>query len=162
MLLGQKSQSQVTKIVYQAAGAGGVNQARTIAAVAVGLTSTATACRTKHERWRPRSALDRLSRVPQSAVGAVGSLFKRKGDDEKPESDPAAKDELHELVLPWFRFEAWQTPRVELLAREQKPLQRVNPFPSAPEPLRCRQRTDLDHCAHCLGIEFKRVSYNAR
>jgi hypothetical protein len=34
MLLGQKSQSQVTKIVYQAAGAGGVNQARTIAAVA--------------------------------------------------------------------------------------------------------------------------------
>jgi stage V sporulation protein SpoVS len=50
MLLGQKSQSQVTKVVYQAAGAGGVNQARTIAAVAVGLTSTATACRTKHER----------------------------------------------------------------------------------------------------------------
>lgn len=31
MLLGQKSQSQVTKIVYQAAGAGGVTQARTVA-----------------------------------------------------------------------------------------------------------------------------------
>jgi hypothetical protein len=57
--------------------------------------------------------------VPQSAVGAVGSLFKRKGDDEKPESDPAAKDELHELVLPWFRFEAWQTPRVRRRQRHQ-------------------------------------------
>lgn len=31
MLLGQKSQSQVTKIVYQAAGAGGVTQARSVA-----------------------------------------------------------------------------------------------------------------------------------
>lgn len=31
MLLGQKSQSQVTKIVYQAAGAGGVTQARAVA-----------------------------------------------------------------------------------------------------------------------------------
>lgn len=31
MLLGQKSQSQVTKLVFQAAGAGGVNQARTVA-----------------------------------------------------------------------------------------------------------------------------------
>jgi hypothetical protein len=57
--------------------------------------------------------------VPQSAVGAVGSLFKRKGDDEKPESDPAAKDELHELVLPWFRFEAWQTPRFRRRQRHQ-------------------------------------------
>jgi hypothetical protein len=36
MLLGQKSQSQVSKIVFQAAGAGGVGQARTVAAGTVG------------------------------------------------------------------------------------------------------------------------------
>ncbi|MCY7412246.1 MAG: hypothetical protein LH471_04310 [Salinibacterium sp.] len=36
MLLGQKSQCQVTKIVFQAAGAGSVNQARTVAASAAG------------------------------------------------------------------------------------------------------------------------------
>src|SRR5450756_1359850 len=122
MLLGQKSQSQVAKLVRQAAGAGGVDQARALATGMVGRRLPAGWGEVLTQQL-PDSALAPLETViarralmagakfeagtlgkaipfgfgaAVGSVGAVGSLFKRKGDDnaaEKPEPDPGDEPE---------------------------------------------------------------------